>query len=101
MSANVADAALIACMAPTFDSGIFADSCAGSSTMTMLSQNAARMRKNMTRPRVPHDFSIVVADTLAEALEGEVGSVSRICLMFESSSQRLFLKFERFSSLRK
>ena len=101
MSDTVAEAALTACAVPTFDSGIFTDSGVGSSTMTMLSQNAARMRNNMTLPRVFHDVFIAVADTLAEALEGEVGSVSQILLMFESNLQRLFLKFERFSSLRK
>ena len=42
MSDIVAEAALTACAAPTFDSGIFIESGVGSSTMTMLSQNAAR-----------------------------------------------------------
>jgi hypothetical protein len=55
----------------------------------------------MTLPCVFHDVFIVVADTLAEAFEGEVGSLRWILRMFESNLQRVFLKFERFSSLRK
>jgi len=66
----------------------------------MLSQNAARMRNHMTLPCVFHDVFIAVADTLAEAIEGEVGSVLWILRMFETNLQRVFLKFERFSSLR-
>jgi hypothetical protein len=54
----------------------------------------------MALPFVPHD-SAVDEDTLAEAFEGEVGSVRLILRMFETSFRRLFLKFERFSSLRK
>jgi hypothetical protein len=55
----------------------------------------------MTLPCVFHDVFIAVADTLAEAIEGEVGSVLWILRMFETNLQRVFLKFERFSSLRK
>jgi hypothetical protein len=55
----------------------------------------------MTLPFVPHEIPIAVEDTLAEPVEGEVGSVRSILRMFETSFQRLFLKFERFSSLRK
>ena len=101
MSDIVAEAALTACAAPTFDSGTFIESGVGSSITTMLSQNALRIRKNMTLPFVPHDCPIAVEDTLAEALEGEVRSVRSILRMFDSSFQRVFLKFERFSSLRK
>src|ERR1043165_7613624 len=100
MSENVADAAMTACAAPTPDS-VFIDSGAGSSRMTMLSQNAVRNRKNMTLPLVLHGVFPAVEATLAEALEGEVGSVLLILRMLEASCLRLFLKFERFSSLRK
>jgi hypothetical protein len=55
----------------------------------------------MTLPLVLHGVFTVVGETLAEALEGEVRSVSWILRMFEASFQRVFLKFERFSSLRK
>jgi hypothetical protein len=55
----------------------------------------------MTLPCVFHDVFIAVMDTLAEAIEGEVGSVLWILRMFETNLQRVFLKFERFSSLRK
>ena len=55
----------------------------------------------MTLPRVFHDVFIVVAGTLAEAIEGEVGPVLWILRMFETNLQRALLKFERFSSLRK
>jgi hypothetical protein len=55
----------------------------------------------MTLPFVPRDIFIADVDTLAEAFEGEVGSVRQILRMFEASFRRLFLKFERFSSLRK
>jgi hypothetical protein len=55
----------------------------------------------MTLPFVLHGVFTVVADTLAEAVEGEVRSVPSILRMFEASFQRVFLKFERFSSLRK
>ena len=92
MSDTVAEAALTACAAPTFDSGNFMESGVGSSTMTMLSQNAARRRKNMTLPCVFHDVFIVVADTLAEAFESEVGSLLWIFRMFETNLQRGFLK---------
>ena len=67
----------------------------------MLSQNAVRIRKNMTLPLAFHDVSTVVEDTLADAIEGEVRSVLWILRMFDSNLQRLFLKFERFSSLKK
>jgi hypothetical protein len=67
----------------------------------MLSQNALRIRKNMTLPFVPSSLFAAVEDTLAEAFEGEVGSVRSILRMFEPSFRRLFLKFERLSSLRK
>jgi len=101
MSDIVADAALTAWAAPKLDSGIFTESGVGSSTMTMLSQNAARRRNDMTLPRVFHDVFIVVVDTLAEAIEGAVGPVLRILRMFDSNLHRAFLKFERFSSLKK
>jgi hypothetical protein len=55
----------------------------------------------MTLPLVFHGVSTVVEDRLAEALESRVGSVVLILRMFDSNPQRLFLKFERFSSLRK
>jgi hypothetical protein len=55
----------------------------------------------MTLPFVPHEIPIADEDTLADAVEGEVGWVRSILRMFESSFRRLFLKFERFSSLRK
>src|SRR5687768_1916943 len=101
MSETVADAAVTACVAPMPDSGTFADSGVGNSRMTMLSQNAARMRKNMTLPCVLHGVFTAVETTLAEALEGDVRSVLSILRMFETSFRRPFLKFERFSSLRK
>src|ERR1051325_4198779 len=69
--------------------------------MTMLSQNVVRNRKNMTLPLVLHGVFPAVDMKLAEPLEGEVGSVLSILRMFESSCPRLFLKFERFSSLKK
>src|SRR5262245_11523983 len=99
MSAIVADAALIACVAPTLLS-VFIESGVGSSMMTMLSQNAVRIRKNMALPFVPHATPIADEDTLAEAFESEVRSVRSILRMFETSFRRLFLKFERFSLLR-
>ena len=55
----------------------------------------------MTLPCVFHDVFIVVADTLAEAFDSEVGSPLWILRMFETNLQQGFLKFERFSSLRK
>jgi hypothetical protein len=67
----------------------------------MLSQNAARIRKNMTLPCVLHGVFTAVEGTLAEAFEGEVRSVLSILRMFDASFRRPFLKFERFSSLRK
>src|SRR6476661_1487317 len=100
MSDIVADAALIAWVAPTPPS-CFIESGVGNSMITMLSQNAVRIRKNMTLPFVPHEITIADEDTLADAVEGEVGSVRSILRMFETSFQRFFLKFERFSSLRK
>src|SRR3954467_15344394 len=69
--------------------------------MTMLSQNAVRKRKNMTLPLVLHGVFPAVDMKLAEPFEGEVRSVPSILRMFESSCPRLFLKFERFSSLKK
>src|ERR1041385_271081 len=69
--------------------------------MTMLSQNVVRKRKNMTLPLVLHGVFPAVEVKLAEPLEGEVRSVPSILRMLESSSPRLFLKFERFSSLKK
>jgi hypothetical protein len=69
--------------------------------MTMLSQNAVRIRKNMTLPCVLHGVFTAVEVTLAEAFEGEVRSVPLIFRMFEASFRRVFLKFERFSSLKK
>jgi hypothetical protein len=55
----------------------------------------------MTLPLTFHVLSVVVEGKLAEAVEGAVCLVERIFRMFESNLQRLFLKFERFSSLRK
>src|SRR6185436_15410195 len=101
MSDIVADAALTACAVPTFDAGILTESGVGNTTMTMLSQNAARTRNHMTLPRVFHDVFIAVVDTLAESIEGEVGPVLWIFRMFETNLRRVFLTFERFSSLRK
>src|SRR5205085_5830677 len=101
MSDTVADAAVTACAAPIPVSGVFIDSGVGSSNSTMLSQNAVRMRKNMTLPLVLHGVFTAVEDRLAKAFEGEVRSVPWILRMFEPSFRRLFLKFERFSSLRK
>src|SRR5436853_7827806 len=101
MSETVAEAAVTACAAPIPCSAAFIDSGVGSSSTTMLSQNAVRMRKNMTLPLVLHGAFTAVEDTLAEAFEGEVRSVPSILRMFEPSFPRVFLKFERFSSLRK
>jgi hypothetical protein len=100
MSDIVAEAALTALAAPT-PSGVFIESGVGSSITTMLSQNALRRRKNMTLPFVPSSLFAAVEDTLADAIEGEVGSVRWILRMFEPSFRRPFLKFERFSSLKK
>jgi hypothetical protein len=58
------------------------------------------MRKNMTLPLAFHELCAVVEGKLAEAVEGVVCSVVRILRMFDSNLRRLFLKFERFSSLR-
>ncbi|MGB9367401.1 MAG: hypothetical protein WCE79_15440 [Xanthobacteraceae bacterium] len=55
----------------------------------------------MTLPLVLHGVFPVIEETLAEPLEGEVGSVASILRMLETSCLRLFLKFERFSSLKK
>jgi len=55
----------------------------------------------MTLPRVFHDVFIAVVDTVAESIEGEVGPVLWIFRMFETNLRRVFLTFERFSSLRK
>jgi hypothetical protein len=85
--------------APT-PSGVFIVSGVGSSITTMLSQNAVRRRKNMALPFVPSSWFAALEDTLAEAFEGEVRSVRSILRMFEASFRRLFLKFERFSSLK-
>jgi hypothetical protein len=54
----------------------------------------------MALPFVPSSFFAAREDTLAEAVEGEVRSVRSILRMFEASFRRLFLKFERFSSLK-
>jgi hypothetical protein len=59
------------------------------------------MRKNMTLPLAFHAFSALVEGKLAEAVEGAVCLVALIFRMFESNVPRLFLKFERFSSLKK
>src|SRR3954468_12105278 len=67
----------------------------------MLSQNAVRKRKNMTLPLVLHGVFPVVEAKLAEPLEREVRSVLAILRMLAASCLRLFLKFERFSSLKK
>jgi hypothetical protein len=55
----------------------------------------------MTLPLAFHVLSVVVEGKLAEAVEGAVCSLVRIFRMFDSNLQRLFLKFERFSSLKK
>jgi hypothetical protein len=55
----------------------------------------------MTLPCVLHGIFTAVEVTLAEPFEGEVRSVLSILRMFEESFRRPFLKFERFSSLRK
>jgi hypothetical protein len=55
----------------------------------------------MTLPLVLHGVFPAVETTLAEPLEGEVRSVLLILRMLEASCLRLFLKFERFSSLKK
>jgi hypothetical protein len=55
----------------------------------------------MTLPCVLHGVFTAVEVTLAEAFEGEVRSVPLIFRMFEASFRRVFLKFERFSSLKK
>jgi hypothetical protein len=55
----------------------------------------------MTLPFVPSSLVAALEDTLAEAIEGEVRSVRSILRMFEPSFRRFFLKFERFSSLKK
>ncbi|MEJ0075960.1 MAG: hypothetical protein WDO17_11025 [Alphaproteobacteria bacterium] len=55
----------------------------------------------MTLPLVLHGVLPAVEAKLAEPFEGEVRSVPSILRMFESSCPRLFLKFERFSSLKK
>src|SRR2546423_10004909 len=101
MSETVAEAAVTACAAPIPGSGAFIESGAGSSMMTMPSQNAVRRRKNMTLPLVLHGVFTAVEDTLAEAFEGEVRSLLSILRMFEPSFRRVLLKFERLSSLRK
>jgi hypothetical protein len=54
----------------------------------------------MALPFVPSSWFAALEDTLAEAVEGEVRSVRSILRMFEASFRRLFLKFERFSSLK-
>src|SRR5215831_1885153 len=96
MSDIVADAALMACVAPTPPS-VFIESGVGSSMMTMLSQNAVRIRKNIALPFGPHAIPIADECTLADAVEGEVWSERSILRMFETSFRRPFLKFERFS----
>jgi hypothetical protein len=55
----------------------------------------------MTLPLAFHALSVVVEGKLAEAVEGAVCLMALIFRMFESNLQRLFLKFERFSSLKK
>jgi hypothetical protein len=55
----------------------------------------------MTLPLVLHGVFPVVEAKLAEPLEGEVRSVPSILRMLDVSCLRLFLKFERFSSLKK
>jgi hypothetical protein len=55
----------------------------------------------MTLPLVLHGVFPAVEATLAEPLEGEVRSVPLILRMLEASCLRLFLKFERFSLLKK
>src|SRR5436305_5775449 len=82
MSETVAEAAVTACAAPIPGSGVFIDSGVGSSSSTMLSQNAVRMRNNMTLPLVFHGVFTAVGDTLAAAFEGDVRSVLSILRMF-------------------
>jgi hypothetical protein len=91
MSDIVADAALTAWAVPTFDSGSLTESGVGSSTITMLSQNAARTRNHMTLPRVFHDVFNAVTDTLAESIKGEVGPVLWILRMF----RQIFSEFSK------
>jgi hypothetical protein len=55
----------------------------------------------MTLPLALHGVFPVVEAKLAKPLEKEVRSVLSILRMFEASCLRLFLKFERFSSLKK
>jgi hypothetical protein len=55
----------------------------------------------MTLPLVLHGVFTAVEGRLAKPFEGEVRSVPSILRMLEASFPRLFLKFERFSSLRK
>jgi len=54
----------------------------------------------MTLPLVLHGVFTAVEERLAEAFEGEVRSLPSILRMFEQSFPRVFLKFERFSSLK-
>jgi len=56
-----------------------------------------------TLPFVPHGVFTAVfsSGTLAEPIEGEVRRIVAILSMFDSKSRQIFLKFERFSSLRK
>src|SRR3954447_26182296 len=70
MSDIVADAALTACAAPT-PSGVFIESGVGNSMTTMLSQNAVRIRKNMTLPFAPN-ILFAAGVRLAEAFEGGI-----------------------------
>jgi len=55
----------------------------------------------MTLPLVLHGVFTAVEGRLAKPFEGEVRSVPSILRMLEASFPRLFLKFERFSSLKK
>src|SRR3569623_1553421 len=101
MSDIAAEAALTACVVPKPVSGVFIDSGVGRTRTTTLSQNAVRIRNIMTLPRLIHGVSTAVDDKLAEAHEGEVRWTATLLLMIKPSFRRLFLKFERFSSLRR
>jgi hypothetical protein len=99
MSDIVAEAALTALAAPT-PSGVFIDS-GGRQQQHHDAQPERGTQKEEHDPALcPSSLFAALEDTLAEAIEGEVGSVRSILRMFEPSFRRLFLKFERFSSLK-
>src|SRR4051812_2342962 len=100
MSDTAAEAAGTARVGPTAGFRTLLDSRGGSSRMTTLNKNVVRSRNIMTRPLVLHGVFTAVDKMLAEPVEGEVGSTRTILRIFEASFRRLFLKFERFLSLR-